>query len=81
MIPVQPNPNLRYVTNNSGETTDVIVPIQLWEQIVQYLESESGIKWIDEHESSDQLLADLQSSLQEVLTGKTYPIDQLWNKE
>ncbi|TVQ43420.1 MAG: hypothetical protein EA365_12640 [Gloeocapsa sp. DLM2.Bin57] len=80
MNPSEANLNLRYITNSSGDTTDVIVPIKLWEKLVHTLETESGLQWIDEHESCQQILADLQESLQQALTEQTYPIEQLWTE-
>ena len=71
---------IRYITNAAGETTDVLVPLELWEQIINTLEDPaSGLAWIDEHEPKTQILADLQESLKQAATGQTYPVSQLWD--
>ncbi|VXD18118.1 conserved hypothetical protein [Planktothrix serta PCC 8927] len=43
---------IRYVTNADGETTDVLVPIELWQQLMNTIYSApvSGLAWIDEQE-------------------------------
>lgn len=78
------NPSLanqvRYVTNATGEPTDVLVPVALWEQMIQALrDSSSGLAWVDEHESNDQVLTDLQTSLRQAAAGQTLPVSQLWD--
>ena len=71
---------VRYVTNATGEATDVLVPIELWQQLIHALQDpESGLAWIDEHEPNAQILADLQVSLQHAAVGLTFPISQLWD--
>jgi hypothetical protein len=71
---------VRYVTNAAGETTDVLVPLDLWEQLVNALPDPiSGLAWVDEHEPKVQILADLQASLKQAATGQTFPVSQLWD--
>ncbi|WP_334694714.1 hypothetical protein [Nostoc sp.] len=43
---------IRYLTNVDGETTDVLVPIELWQQLISSINSDnaSGLAWIDEQE-------------------------------
>lgn len=71
---------VRYVTNAAGETTDVLVPIDLWQQLVNALpDPTSGLLWVDEHEPNTQILVNLQASLRQAATEQTYPISQLWD--
>ncbi|MEO1133644.1 MAG: hypothetical protein AAFX40_13170 [Cyanobacteria bacterium J06639_1] len=71
--------HIRYLTNSGGEPTDVLVPIDIWEQLISTLrEQESGLAWIDEREPTSQLLEDLRSSLKEAVSQQTAPIAQLW---
>lgn len=71
---------VRYVTNAAGETTDVLVPLDLWQQLINALQDPaSGLAWVDEHEPNAQILADLQASLKQAATGQTFPVSQLWD--
>ncbi|MDZ8109283.1 MAG: hypothetical protein RM338_27155 [Nostoc sp. DedQUE12a] len=38
---------IRYVTNADGETTDVLVPVELWQQLISSINSDnaSGLAW------------------------------------
>ena len=42
-----PNPltdnRIRYVTNTEGKTIDVIVPVELWQQIINFINPDSTI--------------------------------------
>ncbi|MFW6359755.1 MAG: hypothetical protein ACOC0N_11170 [Chroococcales cyanobacterium] len=78
MTPVNPTDSIRYITNSTGKTTDVIIPVELWKKLIENLEAESGLKWVDENEDKAHILADLQNSLQEAKAGKTLPIEELW---
>ena len=71
---------VRYVTNVDGKTTDVLVPLELWQQLINSINSDhiSGLAWIDEQEPKAQILADLQESVREGKAGNTFPISQLW---
>lgn len=71
---------IRYVTNANGETTDVLVPVELWQQLMNTINSDpvSGLAWIDEQEPKAQILADLQESMQLATAGQTFPVSQLW---
>ncbi|WP_008313112.1 hypothetical protein [Leptolyngbya sp. PCC 6406] len=71
---------VRYVTNAAGKTTDVLVPLELWQQLIHALQDpDSGLAWIDEHEPNAKILADLQTSLQQAAAGQTFPVAQLWD--
>ncbi len=67
---------IRYVTNTEGKTIDVIVPIELWQQIINSIniDSLSGLSSIDELEPKEQILAELQESIQHGIAGQTFPI-------
>ena len=54
---------IRYVTNTEGKTTDVLVPIELWQQIINSLNPDNpgGLAAIDEQEPKTQILADLDA--------------------
>lgn len=70
---------VKYVSNASGETTEVIVPLALWQALMERLKPlPSGLDPIDEHEPKEQILADLQESLRVAVTGNHLPISQLW---
>lgn len=72
---------IRYVTNAEGETTDVLVSIELWQQIISSVNSDnvSGLAWIDEQEPKAQILSDLQESVRQAAAGKTFPVSELWD--
>ena len=70
--------DIRYLTNKAGERTDVLVPVDLWEKIMELIQADSGLDPIDEREPSSQILADLQISLQQANQGETSPLSALW---
>jgi len=79
MVDTSPENRVRYVTNAAGETTDVLVPLDLWEQVISDRQDpDSGLSWIDEYEPKTQVLSDLVTSLKQAATGQTFPISQLW---
>lgn len=47
MIMAQIENQIRYVTNADGETTDVLVPVELWQQLISSINSDnaSGLAW------------------------------------
>jgi inorganic pyrophosphatase len=81
MINTEISSQIRYVTNVDGETTDVLVPIELWQQLMSSVNSDnvSGLAWIDEQEPKAQILADLQESVRQAAVGQTFPISELWD--
>jgi hypothetical protein len=44
---------IRYVTNSEGKVTDVLVPIEIWQQLIHSLNTDniSELAWIDKQES------------------------------
>jgi len=81
MIIAQIASQIRYVTNADGETTDVLVPVELWQQLISSINSDnvSGLAWIDEQEPKSQILADLQESVRQAAVGQTFPVSELWD--
>ncbi|MFN8904720.1 MAG: hypothetical protein ACK5X7_07865 [Pseudanabaena sp.] len=67
---------IRYVTNAEGKATAVLVPLELWQQLIHSLNIDniSGLAWIDEQEPKEQILADLQESVRLAEAGKTFPV-------
>ena len=81
MIIAQIENQIRYVINLKGETTDVLVPVELWQQLISCINSDnaSGLAWIDEQEPKAQILADLQESVRQGAVGQTFPVSELWD--
>ncbi len=81
MIIAQIESQIRYVTNADGETTDVLIPVELWQQLISSINSDntSGLAWIDEQEPKAQILADLQESVRQAAAGQTFPVSELWD--
>lgn len=72
---------VRYVTNAEGVPTEVLVPMEVWEQMLKSLSIlESGLNARDEGEPRETILADLQESVRLTKAGETFPISQLWEK-
>jgi hypothetical protein len=70
---------VKYVSNASGETTEVIVPVALWQALMDRLKPAlSGLDPLDENEPKEQILADLQESLRAGVAGNHHPISKLW---
>jgi hypothetical protein len=71
---------IRYVTNAEGKATDVLVPLELWQQLIHSLNTDniSGLAWVDQQEPKEQILADFQESLRLAVEGQTFPVSQLW---
>ncbi len=70
---------VQYVTDNQGTQTGVMVPIDLWEEILGSLD---GSEWsaIDEEDSKEKILADLSEAMRSTRAGEVFPIEQLWEK-
>jgi hypothetical protein len=77
---------VKYITNSQGEKTEVIIPIELWNSLLQTMipneiyPTASGLSLIDEDEPKAQILADLQESIRAARAGETYPISQIWDE-
>ncbi|MDJ0707130.1 MAG: hypothetical protein QNJ46_27965 [Leptolyngbyaceae cyanobacterium MO_188.B28] len=68
--------SIRYVTNADGEKTDVLVPVELWDKLLEILRMNSGLDPIDEQEPNLKILADLQTAVQQAQAGNTYPVEE-----
>jgi hypothetical protein len=72
---------VKYVANAEGVPTEVLVPIALWEKMLESLNLlESGLDPEDENEPKEAILADLQASVRLTKAGETMPISELWQK-
>ncbi len=71
---------IKYITNAAGEKTEVIIPVEIWETLIELLHPiESGLDTIDENQPKAGILADLQESIRQARSGQTYPISELWD--
>jgi hypothetical protein len=71
---------VQYVTNAHGETTGVLVPLKVWEDLLKsWQDFALELGQVDEAEPNEQILADLQDSLRQVKAGQTFPISELWD--
>ncbi len=66
------NQKVRYLTNESGEKTDVLVPLEMWQNILNFLPKN------EIEDSKELILNDLKQSLLDGKEGKTFPIEELW---
>jgi len=64
---------IRYLTNQNGKTTDVLIPLETWETILEALTAE-----YDSIDSKEEIIADLKQSLLEAKQGQTFPLEELW---
>lgn len=79
MVQEPPTSQVRYITNAAGETTDVLISLELWQQVLTALhDSESGLAWVDEHEPKAKLLNDLKTALKQATNGQCHPVSELW---
>ncbi|MGI0480543.1 hypothetical protein ACN4EE_07110 [Geminocystis sp. CENA526] len=68
------NNQIRYLTNQERKPTDVLIPLSIWETIIEKL----NLKITEENDSKEQLITDLKQSLIDAKEGKTYPLEELW---
>jgi hypothetical protein len=66
------NQKIRYLTNESGEKTDVLVPLEIWQNILNFLPKN------EIEDSKELILNDLKQALLDGKEGKTFPIEELW---
>lgn len=69
----QLNQKIRYVTNEKGKTTDVLIPLETWENILNFLPLET-----EKEDNKQAILEDLKQSLLDGKEGKTFPLEELW---
>jgi hypothetical protein len=71
---------VQYVTNAQGKTISVLVPLEVWEEILKSWQALADeLEKVDEAEPNEQILADLKDSLRQVKAGQTFPISELWD--
>lgn len=72
---------VQYVTNTNGETTGVLVPLKVWENLLQSWQNLADqLEQIDEAEPKEKILQDLKDSLRQIKAGQTFPISELWDE-
>jgi len=71
---------VQYVTNAQGEPTGVLVPLDVWEDLLKSWQAFADeLGQVDEAEPKEQILADLKDALRQVKAGQTLPIAELWD--
>jgi PHD/YefM family antitoxin component YafN of YafNO toxin-antitoxin module len=61
---------VKYVTNADGQTTDVLVPLSVWEALLENNTLEDP--------SPEEIADSLHRSLDDVKAGRTKPLAELW---
>ena len=72
---------VQYVTNTNGETTGVLVPLKVWENLLESWQNLADqLEQIDEAEPKEKILQNLKDSLRQTKAGQTFPISELWEE-
>ena len=61
---------VRYVTNADGQTTDVLVPLSVWEALLENNTLEDP--------DPETIAASLHRGLEDINAGRTKPLAELW---
>jgi hypothetical protein len=61
---------VKYVTNADGQTTDVLVPLSVWEALLEHNSLEDP--------APETIAASLHRSLDDIKAGRTKPLAELW---
>jgi len=69
---------VRYLTNQNGEKTDVLVPLILWQNILETLEKSDNTS-MDLEEEKRRVIAEFKQSILDAREGKTFPVETLWD--
>jgi hypothetical protein len=69
---------IQYVTNAQGDRTGVLVPLEVWEELIQSWQALQNAR-VDDEEPKENILADLQESMRLARAGQTFPLSQLWD--
>jgi hypothetical protein len=69
---------IQYVTNAQGDRTGVLVPLEVWEQLIESWQALQNAR-VDDEEPKENILADLQESIRLARAGQTFPLSQLWD--
>lgn len=68
---------VRYLTNQNGEKTDVLIPLIVWKNILETLEK-SDNNSVDLEEEKRRVIAEFKQSILDAREGKTFPVETLW---
>jgi hypothetical protein len=80
MMIAQIQASIKYVTNAAGEKTDVLVPVGVWDELIESLQSiTNDLDRVNEEEPKAQILDDLRKSIRQAAAGQTFPISELWD--
>jgi hypothetical protein len=60
----------KYVTNAEGHTTDVLVPLSVWEALLEGSTLEDP--------DAEAIAASIERGLRDIKAGRTKPIAELW---
>jgi hypothetical protein len=61
---------VKYVTNAEGHTTDVLVPLSVWEALLEGSTLEDP--------DAEAIAASIERGLRDIKAGRTKPIAELW---
>jgi hypothetical protein len=61
---------IKYVTNAEGQTTDVLVPLSVWEALVESSTVEDP--------DPEAIAASIERGLLDLKAGRTKPVAELW---
>jgi hypothetical protein len=61
---------IKYVTNAEGQTTDVMVPLSVWEALVESSTLEDP--------DPEAIAASIERGLRDLKAGRTKPVAELW---
>ena len=64
---------IRYLTNEKGERTDVLIPLEVWKNLLELLPDR-----LEDEDSKEAILTDLKEALLDAQKGKTFPLEELW---
>ncbi|AFZ54140.1 hypothetical protein [Cyanobacterium aponinum] len=65
---------VRFLTNEKGQKTDVLIPLIVWEKLISLLNE----KLSENSNTKAELIAELKQSLLDAQEGKTFPLEELW---
>jgi len=65
---------VRFLTNEKGQKTDVLIPLTVWEKLISLLNE----KLSENSNIKAELIAELKQSLLDAQEGKTFPLEELW---
>jgi hypothetical protein len=69
---------VQYVTDAAGEKTGVLVPLAVWEDLMQSWQALLNLQ-MDDDEPKAEILAELKASIRQARAGETLPLSELWD--